>query len=71
MNVPEQLLTDFVLEQIETQPVPRRIELLRALAHETKWPALKTACNAEADVLEQAQVMHRQLRLDFQRRAEG
>ncbi len=71
MRATEQLLTDFVLEQIEAQPLPRRIELLHALGAETQHAGLKAACHAEADALEQIEARHRQLRLDFQRRAEG
>ncbi len=64
-------ITEFVLAKLDGEPIKRRIEIKRALA--AVMPTAKQAkeLDAMADELEQIEARHRQLVLDFQRRAEG
>lgn len=63
------LLVEFVLEQIAQQPAPRAVLLYRALAADCSQKSLATRCHALADEIELHQRHHRQLVLDFQRKA--
>jgi hypothetical protein len=71
MSRTARLLQEFILEKIEGESLGRRIVLKRALAHETTDKTLALRLNALADDLEQIEARHRQLVLDFKRRAEG
>lgn len=64
-------LTAYFLEKVGGEPIQRRILLLRALAADTHDPVTGRSCAKEADELEQIEAKHRQLVLDFQRRADG
>ena len=66
---PAEFITAFVLEQIEAQPIERRILLYRALAFESSDKSLAEDCRAIAEKLESTQRAHRQLVLNFTRRA--
>lgn len=64
------VLTEFVLARMEHEPIAKRIELLRSLAiymHAT--PSQCAEFHAMADELEQIEQKHRQMVLDFKRRA--
>lgn len=65
------VLTEFVLERMELEPIAKRIELLRSLAifNVSGSPKEREELHALADELEQIERKHRQLVLDFKRRA--
>ena len=64
------VLTEFVLDRMEHEPIGKRIELLRSLAIYTHaTPSQRAEFHALADELEQIERKHRQLVLDFKRRA--
>ena len=64
-------ITGFVLDRMEAEPIAKRIELLRSLAiiDTNAAPKEREHFHAMADELEIIQRKHRQLVLDFQRRA--
>jgi hypothetical protein len=59
------VLTDFILEAIETQPIDRRITLYYAFAAETPDKETAMQCRSLAADLERVSRKHRQLRLNF------
>jgi hypothetical protein len=67
-KTPEQILTEFVLAQIENQPLEQRIQLYLAIAYTTQDKRLEADCRAIAESLEQAQNKHTQLLLGFRGR---
>lgn len=68
---PRAFLTEFLLEQIAGQPATKALLLYRALAADTKDPALQAACGARADEIEIMLRNHRQMVLAFQLRQIG
>lgn len=64
-------ITGFVLDRMEAEPIAKRIELLRSLAilDTNAAPKEREHFHALADELEQIERKHRQLVLDFKRRA--
>lgn len=67
----EELITAYVLETVEREPVARQILLYRAITAITKDRALSAQCLRLADELEQSQRGQRKLALEYRIRAEG
>lgn len=66
---PSTLIADYVLEQIEHEPISKRIELTLALAAQSPTNAEKHALLVIVHDLRAIERKHRQLVLDFKRRA--
>lgn len=69
MTPSEHLLVEFVLEKIEGEPMARRIGLLHGLGCMTAGHQISMTFHTMADELEQIEEKHRQLVLDFKRKA--
>ena len=67
MSNPE--LVTYLLTQIENEPLEKRVRLYRLFVLEISDRALQASVRALADELEQIERKHRQLVLDFKRRA--
>lgn len=67
MPKPATVLTEFVLEQLPTQPSARRIQLTRALA-EISTGKERNNLLMVAALLEDVEANHRQFVMDFKRR---
>lgn len=65
------VISAFVMDKLDGEPIARRIQLKRALAEIVPTPKQRAALLKMADDLEAIERRHRQLVLDFQRRAEG
>lgn len=67
------VVTGFVLDRMEHESIAKRIELLRSLAiiDTTASPKEREHFHALADELEQFELNHRQMVLNFKRRAQG
>lgn len=64
---PADFLAAFILDQLASQPLGRRVILYRCLASETKRKSLRDECLKLADELESIERRHRQLTLNFER----
>lgn len=63
------LVTDYVLEKLPAEPVPRRITITRALASLESDAAAQAALNSIANDLERIERRQRKLLLHFKRRS--
>ena len=68
-NEPTTILADYVLANLDREPVARRIKLTRALAALSPTSAERRELLAIADALRAVERRQRLLRLDFKRRA--
>lgn len=65
---PRAYLTDFLLEQIASQPLDRQLLLYRSLAFETTDKRLAGECRAQATEIEKIISSQRQMLLSFRAR---
>lgn len=66
---PRAFLTDFVMEQVEHQPMAKAVLLLRALAAETTDKALAISCRTRATEIEAVLTKQRANQAEFRLRA--
>lgn len=71
MPKPSAIITDFVLSRLEGETVKKRIKILTALSALTPSKTDRAEIQANVAGLRAIETRHRQLVLDFKRRAEG
>ncbi|MCX6951169.1 MAG: hypothetical protein NTV51_03145 [Verrucomicrobia bacterium] len=71
MNTAQRMLTAYVLDRLEHEPLAKRVELLRALAIVSPDPREQAAWHGLADRLELIEARQRRVVLHFKRRTAG
>ena len=71
MSSPGTRITEFVLASLENETVPRRIAVLSDLAEIAASSSDRKTLHAMIAALQEIERQHRQLVLDFKRRACG